>query len=76
MEAPWVPTPGLPMGTAFYYSADNDGDEQPAYYLLSADGASETEALPAVENGDQLAVRFCVAALAGQGGAQGERLER
>lgn len=40
-----------PDGRSIFYSADNDGDEQPAYYLLGADGASETEALPAVENG-------------------------
>lgn len=40
-----------PDGSHIFYSADNDGDEQPAYYMLGADGASETEALPAVENG-------------------------
>lgn len=40
-----------PDGRRIFYSADNDGDEQPAYYLLAADGSAETEALPAVANG-------------------------
>ena len=40
-----------PDGSHIFYSADNDGDEQPAYYMLAADGMAETEALPAVSNG-------------------------
>lgn len=40
-----------PDGSRIFYSADNDGDEQPAYYMIRADGMSEVEALPAVQNG-------------------------
>ena len=36
-----------PDGSALFYSADRDGNEQPGYFALSADGSTETEILPA-----------------------------
>ncbi|MCK0098081.1 S9 family peptidase [Qipengyuania sp. S6317L1] len=36
-----------PDGLALFYSADRDGNEQPGYFALSADGSTETEILPA-----------------------------
>ncbi|MFL0356183.1 prolyl oligopeptidase family serine peptidase [Erythrobacter sp. GH1-10] len=36
-----------PDGSSLFYSADKDGNEQPGYFALSADGMSETEVLPA-----------------------------
>jgi dipeptidyl aminopeptidase/acylaminoacyl peptidase len=36
-----------PDGKGLFYSADRDGNEQPGYFVLSADGKSETEVLPA-----------------------------
>ncbi|MBB5519397.1 S9 family peptidase [Amphiplicatus metriothermophilus] len=40
-----------PDGRALLYGADNDGDEQEAYYLISVDGKSERLVLPAAEGG-------------------------
>jgi dipeptidyl aminopeptidase/acylaminoacyl peptidase len=40
-----------PDGAHLLYGADNDGNELPAYYLISADGATETMALAATEGG-------------------------
>ena len=40
-----------PDGERLLYAADNDGDEQPAFYLVAADGAEERVVLPAVEGG-------------------------
>ncbi|GAB4517124.1 MAG: S9 family peptidase [Amphiplicatus sp.] len=40
-----------PDGRALLYGADNDGDEQEAYYLISVDGKSERLILPAAEGG-------------------------
>jgi dipeptidyl aminopeptidase/acylaminoacyl peptidase len=40
-----------PDGTTLLYGADNDGNEQPAYYAISADGARERVVLPAAEGG-------------------------
>lgn len=36
-----------PDGKGLFYSADRDGNEQPGYFMLSPDGATETEILPA-----------------------------
>ncbi|AWW75185.1 dipeptidyl aminopeptidase [Erythrobacter sp. KY5] len=36
-----------PDGSALFYSADRDGNEQPGYFVLTPDGMSETEILPA-----------------------------
>ena len=36
-----------PDGSALFYSADRDGNEQPGYFALSSDGNAETEVLPA-----------------------------
>lgn len=36
-----------PDGSRLFYSADKDGNEQPGYFAITADGASETEVLPA-----------------------------
>jgi dipeptidyl aminopeptidase/acylaminoacyl peptidase len=36
-----------PDSQGLFYSADRDGDEQPGYFVLSADGNNETEVLPA-----------------------------
>ncbi|MEL7197520.1 MAG: alpha/beta fold hydrolase [Pseudomonadota bacterium] len=36
-----------PNGKALFYSADRDGNEQPGYFTITADGASEVEVLPA-----------------------------
>ncbi|MEM6856446.1 MAG: prolyl oligopeptidase family serine peptidase [Pseudomonadota bacterium] len=36
-----------PDGTKLFFSADRDGNEQPGYFALSADGNSEVEVLPA-----------------------------
>lgn len=38
-------------GSQLFYSADRDGNEQPGYFAISADGMSETEVLPA-QRGD------------------------
>ena len=40
-----------PDGTGLIYGADNNGDEQEAYYKIAADGSSEQLVLPAVEGG-------------------------
>lgn len=40
-----------PDSSSLLYGADNNGDEREAYYLISADGASERLILPATENG-------------------------
>ena len=40
-----------PDGGALLYGADNNGDEQENYYLISADGYSEALVLPAVAGG-------------------------
>ncbi|MEP1420426.1 MAG: prolyl oligopeptidase family serine peptidase [Erythrobacter sp.] len=43
VEAPvWTPD-----GKGLFYSADRDGNEQPGYFMLSPDGKTETEILPA-----------------------------
>ncbi|MEO0696199.1 MAG: S9 family peptidase [Pseudomonadota bacterium] len=39
-----------PNGKQVLYGADNNGNEQPAYYLISVDGASEREVLAAKPN--------------------------
>lgn len=36
-----------PDGTSLFYSADRDGNEQPGYFAITADGQSEAEVLPA-----------------------------
>ena len=36
-----------PDGTALFYSADRDGNEQPGYFTISADGREEISVLPA-----------------------------
>ena len=36
-----------PDGTKLFFSADRDGNEQPGYFALSADGNTEVEVLPA-----------------------------
>ncbi|KEO91850.1 dipeptidyl aminopeptidase [Erythrobacter longus] len=36
-----------PDGKGLFYSADRDGNEQPGYFMLSPDGKTETEILPA-----------------------------
>lgn len=36
-----------PDGRRLFYSADKDGNEQPGYFAITADGAQETEVLPA-----------------------------
>lgn len=40
-----------PDGESLLYGADNNGDEQEAYYQIAADGGAETLVLPAVEGG-------------------------
>ena len=40
-----------PDGTSLFYSADRDGNEQPGYFTITADGARETAILPA-QRGD------------------------
>lgn len=40
-----------PDSSGLVYSADNDGNERPAYYYVSADGQREALVLPAAENG-------------------------
>jgi dipeptidyl aminopeptidase/acylaminoacyl peptidase len=40
-----------PGGEALLYGADDDGNEQEAYFLVSADGTEERRALPAVAGG-------------------------
>jgi len=40
-----------PDGSRLVYGADNDGDEQPAFYSISADGSEERLVLPAAEGG-------------------------
>ncbi|MEM7217635.1 MAG: S9 family peptidase [Pseudomonadota bacterium] len=40
-----------PDGKQLLYGADNDGDERPAYYLISADGKRERLLLPATDQG-------------------------
>ncbi|MHA6288766.1 S9 family peptidase [Maricaulis sp. CAU 1757] len=41
----------LPDSSGLLYSADNDGNERPAYYRISAEGDTEAVVLPATENG-------------------------
>lgn len=41
----------LPDGSGLIYGADNDGNERPAYYFVSADGSRERLLLPATANG-------------------------
>lgn len=41
----------LPDGSGLIYGADNDGNEQPAFYQISLDGMSERVVLPAAEGG-------------------------
>ena len=36
-----------PDGASLFYSADRDGNEQPGYFTVTADGMSESEVLPA-----------------------------
>lgn len=36
-----------PDGSSLFFSADRDGNEQPGFFALSADGSTETEVLPA-----------------------------
>ncbi|MEQ5788873.1 S9 family peptidase [Erythrobacter sp. NFXS35] len=36
-----------PDGSRLFYSADRDGNEQPGYFAITADGAQESEVLPA-----------------------------
>lgn len=36
-----------PDGNSLFYSADRDGNEQPGYFTITADGLRETEVLPA-----------------------------
>lgn len=40
-----------PDSSGLIYSADNDGNERPAYYYVSADGTREALVLAAAENG-------------------------
>ncbi len=40
-----------PDGSGLLYGVDNSGDEQEAYYFISADGTSERLVMPAVKNG-------------------------
>lgn len=40
-----------PDGTRLVYGADNDGNEQPAFYSIAADGSEEKVVLPAAEGG-------------------------
>lgn len=40
-----------PDSAGLVYGADNNGDEQEAYYIVSADGMSEREVLPAAAGG-------------------------
>ena len=40
-----------PDGERLVYGADNDGNEQPAFYSISADGSEERLVLPAAEGG-------------------------
>ncbi|PHR91691.1 MAG: dipeptidyl aminopeptidase [Robiginitomaculum sp.] len=40
-----------PNGQALVYGADNDGNEQESYYIISADGVSERMLLPAAKGG-------------------------
>lgn len=40
-----------PDGTRLIYGADNDGNEQPAFYSIAADGSEERLVLPAAEGG-------------------------
>jgi hypothetical protein len=40
-----------PDGKALFYSADNNGNEQEAYYQISVDGTQEVELLPAAAGG-------------------------
>ena len=40
-----------PDGTRLIYGADNDGNEQPAFYSIAADGSEERVILPAAEGG-------------------------
>lgn len=40
-----------PGGARLIYGADNDGDEQPAFYSIAADGSEERLVLPAAEGG-------------------------
>lgn len=41
----------LPDASGLIYGADNDGNEQPAFYRISTDGAEEAVVLPAAEGG-------------------------
>jgi dipeptidyl aminopeptidase/acylaminoacyl peptidase len=47
-----------PDGERILYAADNDGNEQEAYYLIGADGASEALALPATAGGFRVFAGF------------------
>ncbi len=38
-----------PDGTGLLYSADRNGNEQPGYFIISADGTKETSILPAAK---------------------------
>lgn len=40
-----------PDGESLIYGADNDGNEQPAFYQIALDGLSESVVLPAAEGG-------------------------
>lgn len=40
-----------PDGSALIYGADNDGNEQPAFLAIAADGSTETVVLPAASGG-------------------------
>ncbi len=40
-----------PDGSGLLYGVDNSGDEQEAYYFITADGASERLVMPAVKDG-------------------------
>ncbi|MEX2498852.1 MAG: S9 family peptidase [Wenzhouxiangellaceae bacterium] len=40
-----------PDGARLIYGADNDGNEQPAFYAIAADGSQERLVLPAAEGG-------------------------
>ena len=40
-----------PDGSRLIYGADNDGNEQPAFYSIAADGSEERVILPAAEGG-------------------------
>ncbi len=41
----------MPDGSGLIYGADNDGNEQEAYYFVAADGSAERLLLPAVDGG-------------------------